>query len=400
VKEGENSMLEVSYENFLELLSKNSTPEKIIENDSATQEAFKQIQNGSKIYIWPSGRIGRRIYEELTKNGYENLVLVDRNCKDLDNTIPPNDINFAESDVLIITTLIHSKEIYNLALAMGCKHILMYYHIKSIIEPVLFPDDFHDKDFEGLTTHLLDNADRYKRMYTFLEDNASKQNFLNNMFFRLTQDIRYTFEYDTKLQYFDEKIRFDSEDVIVDGGGYNGDTLEQFLKLNKPFKSYYLFEPDPVLLDQAKRVSDDPRIKYVNMGLFSRPDILRFNKTTTMNGDGQIVDDGSDTVDVTSIDSFIHEKVSFIKLDIEGAELEALHGSLNCILRNNPVLAICIYHKPSDYLDIFEFIQSLNPVYSFFIRHHEDFYAETVLYAIPKNKLKIKMDPKKKVKCF
>jgi FkbM family methyltransferase len=378
-------MMEVNYKNFIRLLTENATVEKVEENDRSTKKSLNNIRKGSKIYIWPFGRIGRRIYEELTNNGYENIVLVDKSSS-LDNVIPPEDISFAADDVLIISTLTHSNEVYNIAQAMNCKNIIMYYHIKRLIKPVIFPDDFFDKCFEDSLIHLLENVEKYKSMFFSLADDKSKKNFLNNMFFRLTSDIRYTFDYDTKLQYFVENIKFTPEDVILDGGGYTGDTLERFLKLNVPYKSYYLFEPDEALLKRAKQVSNDPKIKYVNKGLFSKPTTLKFNKTDTMGG--QIGANGADIIEVTSVDDYVREKVSFLKLDIEGAELEALKGSRNTIMQDSPILAICIYHKPSDYIDIYELIKSLNPTYKFFIRHHEDFYAETVLYAIPDDKLR------------
>lgn len=72
-------------------------------------------------------------------------------------------------------------------------------------------------------------------------------------------------------------------------------------------------------------------------------------------------------------------------MDIEGAELDALKGAEKSIRLYKPSLAICIYHKASDYTDIFDYIRSLNSEYKFFIRHHLDYYAETVLYAVNKS---------------
>lgn len=71
-----------------------------------------------------------------------------------------------------------------------------------------------------------------------------------------------------------------------------------------------------------------------------------------------------------------------IKMDVEGAELESLKGARETILRNRPKLAICIYHKPEDMTEIPLYIKSLVPEYKFFVRHHSNYFAETVLYAI------------------
>ena len=69
-------------------------------------------------------------------------------------------------------------------------------------------------------------------------------------------------------------------------------------------------------------------------------------------------------------------------MDIEGAELEALKGAKETIKRNHPKLAICVYHKPEDIVDIPKFILELDPEYKLYLRHYSDNAGETVLYAI------------------
>lgn len=69
-------------------------------------------------------------------------------------------------------------------------------------------------------------------------------------------------------------------------------------------------------------------------------------------------------------------------MDIEGAELKALEGARECILKYSPRLAICIYHKAEDIYEIGNYILSLNPDYKLYIRHYTTCMWETVLYAI------------------
>ena len=78
------------------------------------------------------------------------------------------------------------------------------------------------------------------------------------------------------------------------------------------------------------------------------------------------------------------ERVTFIKMDIEGAELESLKGAGRIIIREQkPKLAICVYHKKEDIFDIPEYILSLNPKYKLYLRHYTLGEWDTVLYAIP-----------------
>ncbi len=69
-------------------------------------------------------------------------------------------------------------------------------------------------------------------------------------------------------------------------------------------------------------------------------------------------------------------------MDIEGLELSALQGAKESIKKYKPNLAICIYHKNSDIVDIPKFIIDLNLGYKLYIRHYSMCTEETVLYAV------------------
>ena len=76
------------------------------------------------------------------------------------------------------------------------------------------------------------------------------------------------------------------------------------------------------------------------------------------------------------------DKVTFIKMDVEGAELESLKGAKNIILRDCPKLAICIYHKPEDLFEIPILIKEMCREYKIVIRQYADSIFETVCYAV------------------
>lgn len=72
----------------------------------------------------------------------------------------------------------------------------------------------------------------------------------------------------------------------------------------------------------------------------------------------------------------------FIKMDVEGAEIESLKGARQTILRDKPKLAICIYHKPQDLIELPRYIKTIVPEYKLYIRHHSNGPGENVLYAV------------------
>jgi hypothetical protein len=74
--------------------------------------------------------------------------------------------------------------------------------------------------------------------------------------------------------------------------------------------------------------------------------------------------------------------VDFIKMDVEGAEVEALRGAENTIRKFRPKLAISVYHSISDFVDVFELISSLNLGYRFYLGHYTIHWYETILFAM------------------
>lgn len=84
------------------------------------------------------------------------------------------------------------------------------------------------------------------------------------------------------------------------------------------------------------------------------------------------------------LDGFISGKeVTYIKMDIEGAEAAALYGAKDTIARMHPRLAVSIYHKPEDIYELPEIILGYYPHYRLYLRHYSFSYYDTVLYAIP-----------------
>lgn len=89
-------------------------------------------------------------------------------------------------------------------------------------------------------------------------------------------------------------------------------------------------------------------------------------------------------LEVTSVDNVLSgNKATFIKMDIEGSELEALKGCRRTIEMYHPKLAVCVYHREEDIFEIPKFILECYQGYRFFLRHYAHSASETVLYAIP-----------------
>lgn len=185
-------------------------------------------------------------------------------------------------------------------------------------------------------------------------------------------------------QYFDSHIMTPRErEVFVDGGALDGaDTLAFRSWCSGIEGKAYLFEPDEDnYLRTSKNVSEFKEALVIKKGLWSCEQNLRFSNDTSQGA--SINKEGKAIIQAVPLDKmFEHEQVTFIKMDIEGAELEALKGAKNVIQRDKPRLAICVYHKREDIISIPEYLLTLNPDYKFYLRHYGYLPLETVLYAI------------------
>ena len=105
--------------------------------------------------------------------------------------------------------------------------------------------------------------------------------------------------------------------------------------------------------------------------------------TAESGGSSRVADNGTDKIYVDSLDNILQGKaVSFIKMDIEGAELKALYGCKNTLMKYKPKLAICVYHKIDDIVEIPLYLHDVVPEYIFYMRHYLVRANETVLYAV------------------
>lgn len=188
-----------------------------------------------------------------------------------------------------------------------------------------------------------------------------------------------------KDQYFPkELIRLSENEVFVDGGAYTGDTLLAFIrKAEYKYSKCYAFEPEPENAAKLCALAGRQGLRDVNIivkGLWSKADTLRFAAAEGETGSA-ISETGSASIEVDTLDNTAPD-ATFIKLDVEGAELEALKGAAGTIKRNRPKLAVCLYHKPGDLFEIPLYIKSLAPEYRFFLRQHQPVACELVLYAV------------------
>lgn len=188
-------------------------------------------------------------------------------------------------------------------------------------------------------------------------------------------------------QYFaPEFITYADEEIFVDAGSYHLEDVLKFQKYCKRLRSAYAFEPDLENYEycvRQKEAESLPQVRVFPFGTWSEEKVLRFSGKG--NTSSKICEEAGNSVKVVPIDEMIQpeDRITFIKMDVEGAELESLKGAVKTIRRDLPKLAVCIYHKTKDMVEIPLFIKELAPEYQLYVRMHANDGSETVLYAIP-----------------
>lgn len=190
-------------------------------------------------------------------------------------------------------------------------------------------------------------------------------------------------------QYFDpDIIKLHEDEVFVDAGVLNLGTslrfMEECQKSHIQNFKIHAFEPDGASYVRCMNMLQnmpEADIKLYNAGLWSEDTTLYFAEMG--NGASRISKEKTGTsINTVALDDCVSGPVTFIKMDIEGSELEALKGSREIIQKYRPRLAICVYHKKEDLVEIPSYIKELVPEYKLYIRHYSNDAGETVLYAV------------------
>lgn len=183
-------------------------------------------------------------------------------------------------------------------------------------------------------------------------------------------------------------------DVVIDAGLFDGMTTFEFGNAVGPAGHVYGFEPSPHMWKRIEDLfaTDKKRpITLVKEGVWDKTEELKFIDTRIVGNSQTKLSAANEkkatSVRVGTIDDFCKTKnlpkVDFIKMDIEGAEMNALNGSIETIRKHRPKLAICVYHKLDDIFDIPFFIDRLGCGYRFYFGAHSIGATSIVLYAVP-----------------
>ncbi|MEF3191932.1 MAG: FkbM family methyltransferase [Campylobacterales bacterium] len=348
--------------------------------------------------IYGAGWYGEVFYEALTSMGYEIQFFLDKYISLQEKYGLP--IFRPEAAVDKTTTIFISVAKYEHQIKEELSR-LGFSNVRTFSDSIRYIYHIFDFFAKRNSLWLVENKDamvdevKIGKVAQRLKDEKSKELLSTIVRFRRTLDaLDYVFpdgeeEYFTReldiLSRLKDKIRF------VDGGGYIGDTLQRICQLSDNVSFIASFEPDPKNFQALRQSLHVLQHKYQEtiftlypVGLWSHFDLLEFHlsgSSTSCVTKGQT----KCFVPVCSIDETLFGAApNFIKLDVEGAEKEALLGAKASILAYHPFLAVSLYHRPSDLWEIPLLIDEIAPGhYDFYLRVHEHMGLSTILYCVP-----------------
>lgn len=257
----------------------------------------------------------------------------------------------------------------------GCKNIIDYTYFRRYKD--LFHGDRYNlpscSDVRLMEQHEEDLCE----VYDLLADAKSKEIFEKIIRFRMTDDsIKIPTENQDK-QYFEYNLfEKKTDEIFIDCGAYNGISLNTFLHENNfQFKKYYGIEPDKDNFIKLTKYVDSlqenvrKKITLVNKAVYEEQKII---KLYNLNGPGSFIADiGTQEIKSIKIDELVgSDKITYIKMNIEGSELPALIGAQQTIANCKPRLAIAGYHKTWDLWQIPKLIHSINKTYNIYLRSY------------------------------
>ena len=222
------------------------------------------------------------------------------------------------------------------------------------------------------------NKAELQKVYKMLADEQSRKVFENVIRYKLSGDIKYLRECETPADEKFDLLRIGTEEIVADLGAYDGDTLVEFLNgTSMQFTKLYAMEPDSKNYRKLKRrlyMIGSALLEAYNVGAWDEDTTITFNmragRSSSASGGSRRAARYRD-IKMLKTDTMLRgEPATYIKIDVEGAEENALRGAKETIAAYRPKLNVAVYHRNEDMFRLPLLIAELNKKYKFYMRHH------------------------------
>jgi FkbM family methyltransferase len=351
---------------------------------------------GTRLVLFGAGNLGRKVLAALRAEGIEPLAFVDNNEQLWGTKIdgltvlprPEGAKCFGQSATFCVTTWRGEgtdtmADCCRSLQSLGCTNVIDFGPLFWKFSRRLLPHYSLD-----LPHKVLLAKDKVRAGFDLWHDDVSRAEYLAQVRWRLRLDFdNLPLPVSEKIYFPASLINLSPDEVFVDCGAFDGDTIRDFLKNSDGrFRRIYAFEADKRNFTKlARYVGDLPaplreRIQVVEKAIAENAGILRFSATGT---DAAAVSAQGIEVASVALDTQLAEAPTFIKMDIEGSEPEALRGASGLISRHAPILCVCVYHAQDHLWRVPQQIADHGVGYEMHLRPHLRASWDLVCYAIP-----------------
>lgn len=361
------------------------------------QDLVSKLQEYTKhkekhIVFFGCGVQGRVLYHMLSKQEIRpdyycdnQKLLWGKEITDQRICISPAQLKeFDDVIVLLTVGLGYANIIYDQLKDAGIKQIIKF----PLDSLHLYSTSIYDFGIDEIISNM-------NRLMELLSDEASREVAYTKLYVMLASleemnEFDYAGIYTEPQYYPDDIICLGGNEVIVEGGSYIGDSLQYLIEEMHydAFERYHCFELDKNnYLQLNQYVSTLPehlqaKVRTVNAGIGIKNEEIFYASVGEGSNILERTQNGDKALIVALDTELCDEKITFIKMDIEGSEIDALLGSERIIREQSPKLAICVYHKPEHLWEVPFLIHKFNQEYKLFLRHHTLITTDTVCYAI------------------
>jgi FkbM family methyltransferase len=359
----------------------------------------------TRLVLYGAGNLGRKTLTGLRSLGLEPLAFSDGNPQLWGSTVDGLPVlepaeaakRFGQDTAFVITIwggapepLAQRKRALEL---LGASHVMSFGYLYW-----KYPETFLPHYAFDLPQSLLRRREDVLRAFELWSDDASRSEYVAQVRWRLLLDfdgLPEPVKHETYLA-SDLYALTDSE-VFIDCGAYDGDTIASVLRATQNrVRRIVAFEPDALSYQRCEQFISTlaadvrQRIELSQLALGAVPGTVSFSQTGTPASSVVARSAELERIDVPCVrldDALAGLAPTFIKMDIEGAELDAIRGGARTIADHAPILTVCSYHQQDHLWVIPLLIHSIRPDYRFYLRPHLLEVWDLVCYAVPANRL-------------
>lgn len=372
----------------------------VIEREHCTLERMIDGCHG-RVVLLGAGNLGRRTLAELRGIGIEPLCVCDNNQQRWGSSLencpllaPAQAAALYGADALFVVTIWNAAHWYVETLAqlqsLGCKFISsyspVYWRFAKAFLPFLL-NDYPHKVYESAKSVLAAES--------LWSEQASLDTYRSHVYWYATGDASNLSGPPNENSYFPMDIfSISPQEILVDCGAFDGDTIRQVTdRVGNAFQAIHAIEADTLSLEKLdtglRQFPPEIRkkIQVHSLAVGAEHTTVRFEITGTV--DSKICTENGVEVECVPLDEmFVNSPVTMIKMDIEGAEYDALRGGAKVIQRDRPILAICVYHTQNDIWRIPLLVREMLPEHKLYLRAYEGDGFHTVMYAVPPERVR------------